>query len=58
MSAKIEKPADWFDTILPQTVAEHPEKIGGFEGTITFAITGDTGGEWAVTFAGNAAEVK
>jgi putative sterol carrier protein len=45
---KIEKPADWFDKVLPATVAEHPEKTGGFKGTIAFYIAGDDGGEWSV----------
>jgi putative sterol carrier protein len=58
MSAKIEKAADWFDTILPETVAQYPGKVGGFEGTISFTIAGESGGEWAVTFAGNKAVVR
>ena len=58
MTAKIEKPGEWFDTILPATVAEHPEKVGGFEGTIAFTITGDAGGDWLVTFTGGKADVR
>ena len=58
MTAMIEKPADWFDTILPETVARYPEKVGGFQGTINFTITGDSGGDWVVTFADNVAEVR
>lgn len=46
--AKIEKPIDWFNIVLPQTVKEHPEKVAGFEGTIAFSIKGDDGGEWTV----------
>ncbi len=56
--SKIEKPRDWFDTVLPETVAEHPEKVGGFEGTITFLIKGDEGGEWSVTFTDGKIDVK
>jgi len=54
----IEKPADWFDKILPETVAEHPEKIAGFNGTIAFNISGDLGGEWAVTINEGKVEVR
>ena len=57
--SKIEKPVEWFDKILPRTVAEHPEKVGGFEGVISFTITGENGGEWSVTFEpGGAFSVK
>jgi putative sterol carrier protein len=45
---KIEKPVDWFDKVLPVTIAEHPEKTGGFNGTIAFYLSGDDGGEWSV----------
>jgi putative sterol carrier protein len=48
-SVKIEKPADWFDKILPEKMTQHPEKSGGFSGTFSFKINGDKGGEWAVT---------
>jgi putative sterol carrier protein len=55
---KIQKPEEWFDTILPQKVAKNPEKIGGFAGTFSFSISGDNGGEWAVTIQGTNLEVK
>lgn len=56
--AAIEKPSDWFDKVLPETIAQHPEKIEGFNGTIAFVIKGDQGGEWSVTFDNGAVEVK
>ena len=47
--SKIEKPAEWFERVLPETVDEHPEKVAGFDGTIAFNVTGDEGGQWWVT---------
>ena len=58
MSPKIEKPEDWFSIVLPETVATNPEKIGGFEGTMLFNISGEAGGQWLVTFAPGKAEVR
>ena len=48
--AQIEKPSEWFDRVLPETVEQHPEKIDGFVGTLFFQITGDDGGDWTVHF--------
>ena len=48
--AEIEKPSEWFDRVLPTTVKEHPEKVGGFAGSLLFNITGDAGGLWTVHF--------
>jgi len=47
---KIERPIEWFENVLPETVANEPGKTGGFEGTIAFTITGEDGGQWGVTF--------
>jgi putative sterol carrier protein len=55
---KIEKPADWFDKVLPETLAENPEKTGGFVGTIVFNISGDDGGEWSVALEDGKATVS
>lgn len=57
-TTKIERPADWFDKVLPEKVKQHPEKAGGFTGTFSFNITGDAGGEWAVTIDGPSFNVK
>ena len=48
--SQIEKPVDWFDRVLPETVEQHPEKVAGFVGTMLFTITGDHGGVWTVHF--------
>lgn len=57
--AEIERPAQWFDEVLPRKVAETPEKTGGFEGALLFNITGDDGGVWTVHFRGpGAVEVQ
>lgn len=55
---KIEKPADWFNMVLPEKMTKHPEKTGGFKGTFSFNITGDNGGNWAVTIDGAQLSVK
>jgi putative sterol carrier protein len=55
---KIEKPADWFEKVLPEKLSKNPDKTGGFAGTFSFNISGDTGGEWAVTIKGKELEVK
>ncbi|MGE0790001.1 MAG: SCP2 sterol-binding domain-containing protein [Sandaracinaceae bacterium] len=55
---QIEKPSEWFDRVLPETVAQHPEKVDGFAGTLFFDITGESGGTWTVTFSeGNQVDV-
>ena len=46
MATKIEKPADWFDTVLPER-AKDPQRTKGFQGAFSFKITGDKGGEWS-----------
>ncbi|MFK7989658.1 MAG: SCP2 sterol-binding domain-containing protein [Sandaracinaceae bacterium] len=46
----IEKPAEWFDRVLPETVATEPEKLAGFVGSMRFQITGEHGGIWTVHF--------
>lgn len=56
--SQIEKPSEWFDRVLPETVEAHPEKIDGFEGSMLFTITGDAGGTWTVHFAGGAVRVE
>jgi len=48
--AEIEQPSEWFDRVLPETVRDHPNKTGGFVGTLLFNITGDAGGVWTVRF--------
>jgi len=55
--AEIEQPSEWFDRVLPETVRDHPEKIGDFAGTLLFNITGDAGGVWTVRFEDGAVEV-
>jgi putative sterol carrier protein len=57
-SVKIQKPEEWFDKILPEKVAKNPEKAGGFAGTFSFNIQGDSGGEWAVTIENGGCTVK
>lgn len=54
----IEKPADWFNNVLPGKLSEHPEKAGGFNGSFGFKINGDNGGEWTVTIEGKELSVK
>lgn len=57
--SQIERPAEWFDRVLPETVKTQPEKVDGFEGTLLFTITGDEGGVWTVHFKpGNEVEIK
>ncbi len=46
--AEIQRPVEWFDRVLPETVRDHPEKVDGFAGTLLFTITGDHGGVWTV----------
>ena len=46
--AQIDKPSEWFDRVLPETVETQPEKVDGFSGTLFFNITGDEGGTWTV----------
>lgn len=55
---KIEKPADWFNNVLPPKLAANPEKAGGFKGSFGFKITGETGGEWTVSIDGSNMSVK
>ncbi|HHH29215.1 MAG TPA: SCP2 sterol-binding domain-containing protein [Polyangiaceae bacterium] len=55
---KIEQPSEWFTRVLPETVGEHPEKIGDFAGTLLFNITGDAGGVWSVSFADGSVVVQ
>ena len=55
---KIEKPADWFDKILPEKVANNPDKTGGFNGTFSFNLLGDNGGNWAVTLQNKQCQIK
>jgi putative sterol carrier protein len=49
---KIDKPSDWFDTVLPAKVKENPKLTGGFEGAFAFKITGEGGGEWTAVLKG------
>ena len=58
MLTKITKPSEWFDIVLPRTVAEHPRRLGGFSGTFAFTITGENGGDWSVTISDSKAVVK
>ena len=44
----IEQPKDWFEKELPEKVKEDPSKVEGFNGVLTFNITGDNGGEWSL----------
>ena len=44
----IEQPKDWFEKELPEKVKEDPSKVEGFNGVLTFKITGDNGGEWSL----------
>ena len=55
---KIEKPADWFDKVLPAKVAANPQKTGGFTGNFSFKITGERGGEWTASIDANGCQVK
>ena len=48
----IEQPAEWFSSVLPEKMKSDPSKSGGFNGTFTFDIKGDTGGQWSVTIDG------
>lgn len=54
----IEKPSEWFDRVLPETVKTEPEKVDGFVGSLFFEITGDDGGEWTVTFTDGGVDVQ
>ena len=54
----IEKPAEWFDRVLPDTVQNSPEKVDGFAGTLLFNITGDGGGVWTVHIEDGAVDVE
>ena len=45
MATKIEKPADWFTSVLPER-AKETQRTKGFEGAFSFNITGETGGQW------------
>jgi len=44
----IAKPSEWFEKDLPEKVAEDPSKVEGFDGVLTFKITGDNGGSWSL----------
>lgn len=55
---QIEKPHEWFDRVLPETVKSEPEKVDGFSGTLYFDITGDDGGTWTVRIDGNEVDVR
>lgn len=50
-TTKIEKPADWFEKILPER-AKDPKRTKGFEGSFSFNILGDGGGEWTAVLRG------
>lgn len=54
---RIDKPAEWFDEVLPRTMTDHPERVGDFRGTLVFNITGDEGGTWSVHIEEGQAEV-
>ena len=56
--SQIEKPVDWFDRVLPETVEQHPEKVAGFVGTMLFTITGEAGGVWTVHFDDGSVRVE
>ena len=45
MAIKIEQPGDWFTKVLPER-AKDPQRTKGFEGSFSFKITGEKGGEW------------
>ena len=55
---KITQPAEWFETVLPETAKKNPAVLGDFNGTLAFTITGDRGGEWSVTIAEGTVEVE
>jgi putative sterol carrier protein len=55
---KIEKPADWFEKVLPERITKNQDKAASFKGTFSFNIAGDTGGEWAVSLEGGKLDVK
>ncbi len=55
---KIAKPADWFDNVLPDKVSANPGKTGGFNGTFSFKILGDAGGDWNVTLENAGVQIK
>ena len=44
----IEQPKDWFEKELPEKVKDDPNKVEGFDGVLSFQITGDQGGNWNV----------
>lgn len=56
--SEIQRPHEWFDRVLPETVREHPEKVAGFRGTLLFEITGEAGGTWTVAFDDGAIDVR
>ena len=55
---KIDKPSDWFDSVLPEKLKANPKCTGGFEGAFAFQITGDNGGEWTAVLKGQDLAVK
>lgn len=56
--SNIEKPSEWFERVLPETVRTEPGKVEGFAGTLFFEITGDAGGTWTVHIEDGKVDVK
>ncbi len=44
----IEQPRAWFEKELPEKVSSDPNVVEGFDGVLSFNITGDNGGQWGV----------
>lgn len=49
MMTLVEHPKDWFETRIHELIAEDPSRVGDFDGTLAFDITGENGGSWLVT---------
>ena len=53
----VSSPKEFMDTVLVQKLSD-PEKLKGLDVTLQFEISGEQGGEWALTIKNQKAELS
>ena len=54
----ITEPKEWFETRVHELIEEDPSRVGDFDGTLAFEITGETGGKWLLRIKDGKAEAS